>query len=309
MKIIYAGTPEFALPALQALIASPHEVVAVYTQPDRPAGRGRKLQMSPVKALALEHGLSVCQPVNFKDHEDVQGLQELAADLMVVAAYGLLLPPAVLNAPRLGCVNIHASLLPRWRGAAPIQRAILAGDCETGITLMQMDEGLDTGNMLARSSIPIEHDMTAASLHDRLMVMGGDLLMENLEAIESSRISAEIQDAGLVTYAAKLNRDEARIDWAKDAKRLLREIRAYNPWPVSHTSLRGQNLKIWSASASSESESGEPGRVLAHDRQGIRVVCGNGIINITQLQLAGRKRQSAADMLNSINLTAERLGA
>jgi methionyl-tRNA formyltransferase len=309
MKIIYAGTPEFALPALQALIDSAHEIVAVYTQPDRPAGRGRKLQMSPVKARALEHGLTVCQPVNFKDDVDVQAMRKLGADLMVVAAYGLLLPPAVLNAPRLGCVNIHASLLPRWRGAAPIQRAILAGDLETGITLMQMDEGLDTGNMLAKSRIPIEQDMTAQQLHDRLMVMGGDLLMQNLAGIEAAQVSAEVQDAGLATYAAKLNRDEARIDWTKSAERLLREIRAYNPWPVSHTTVHGQNLKIWAAGASSESASGEPGRVLAHDRQGVRVACGNGTLNVTHLQLAGRKRQAASDLLNSINLNAERLGA
>jgi methionyl-tRNA formyltransferase len=308
MKIIYAGTPEFAVPALQALIHSPHEVTAVYTQPDRPAGRGRKLQMSPVKAFALAHGLPVSQPVNFKDHADVQALRELGADLMVVAAYGLLLPTAVLQAPALGCVNLHASLLPRWRGAAPIQRAILAGDDATGITLMQMNEGLDTGDMLAKARLAIEPGMSAATLHDRLMAMGAELLMTNLPAIESGSLVGERQDDELACYAPKLTRDEARLDWGRTALRLHREIRAFNPFPGAHTLLQGQNLKLWAATPIEETAGDVPGRVIAHDRLGVQVACGEGVLNITELQLAGRKRQSAAEMLNSHDLTGIELG-
>ena len=309
MNIIYAGTPEFALPALQALIESRHEVTAVYTQPDRPAGRGRKLQMSPVKALALEHGLPVMQPLNFKQSADIDALCRLDADLMVVAAYGLSLPKAVLEAPRLGCVNIHASLLPRWRGAAPIQRAILAGDRRTGITLMQMDEGLDTGDMLATAGIDIEPAMTAAALHDRLKGLGAELLMSSLERIEAGDLVGQPQDAADATYATKLTRDEAAVDWSRDAVSLQREVCAFNPWPVAHSSWQGKNFKIWSASAMEGRGGAEPGRVVGHDRQGIRVSCGEGLLNITELQLAGRKRQSAAQMLNAICLEGERLGA
>ena len=309
MNIIYAGTPEFALPALQALIESRHQVTAVYTQPDRPAGRGRKLQMSPVKALALEHGLPVMQPLNFKQSVDIDALRRLDADLMIVAAYGLLLPKAVLEAPRLGCVNIHASLLPRWRGAAPIQRAILAGDRRTGITLMQMDEGLDTGDMLATAGIDIEPAMTAAALHDRLKDLGAELLMSSLERIEAGNLVGQPQDAADATYATKLTRDEAAVDWSRDAVSLQREVCAFNPWPVAHSSWQGKNFKIWSASAMEGRGGAEPGRVVGHDRQGIRVSCGEGLLNITELQVAGRKRQSAAQMLNAICLEGERLGA
>ena len=308
MKIIYAGTPEFAVPALQSLIDSRHEMVAVYTQPDRPAGRGRKLQMSPVKQLALSHALPVFQPSNFREQADIDALQALRADLMVVAAYGLLLPAPVLSAPRLGCVNIHASLLPRWRGAAPIQRSILAGDAETGITLMQMDEGLDTGGMLAWSRLQINADSSAAELHDRLMVMGAELLMAQLDDIEAGTIQAEIQDDDLACYASKLNRHEAHIDWSKSADELAREVRAFNPWPVSHTELQGRNVKIWVALASRESSDRPPGWIIGHDRHAVRVSCGSGTLHIKELQLAGKKRQTSAEMLNALNLDGHQLG-
>jgi len=235
IRIVYAGTPDFAVPALNMLIAAGHKVVAVYTQPDRPAGRGRELTQSPVKQAALKSNIPVYQPDSFKNDEDIGLLQRLKPDLIVVAAYGLLLPENVLDIPKLGCINIHASLLPRWRGAAPIQRAILAGDKKTGITIMQMDVGLDTGDMLMQKSCEIGANETASSLHDRLMVMGGEALLEALAQIISGQVDATKQDAQHVTYASKLNKHEAEIDWILPAVQLQRCVQAYNAWPVAYT--------------------------------------------------------------------------
>lgn len=308
LKIIYAGTPEFALPALESLIDSDHQVVAVYTQPDRPAGRGRKIKFSPVKACAVQHGIEVVQPQTFKNPCDIEKLQSYSADLMVVAAYGILLPPIILQAPRLGCVNIHGSLLPRWRGAAPIQRAILAGDQQTGITLMQMDVGLDTGEMIAKASVDINENTTAAELHDELKVLGAGLLMDQLDSIEQSTITAQVQDGELACYAAKLSKLEAFIDWSKAATHLHREIRAFNPWPVSHTTLHGVNVKIWAASKSIQGSSAPPGTVISHDKQGIHISCGEGVLSVSEIQFAGKKRGTAEQLFNSRNLTSEVFG-
>jgi len=306
LKIIYAGTPDFAVPALEALIGSGHDVVAVYTQPDRPAGRGRKIQFSDVKQCALQHGIEVVQPQSFKAPADIEQLRHFEADLMVVAAYGILLPLAVLQAPRLGCINIHGSLLPRWRGAAPIQRAILAGDSETGITLMQMDEGLDSGDMLAKASVEIGAQATAAQLHDELKQLGADLLLQNLDAIEQQALKPEKQDAELVTYARKLSKQEARIDWGKTAQQIHREVRAFNPWPVSHSELDGKNVKIWSADYQAAPADGAPGEIIGHDKSGIRVCCAEGVLVIRQIQFAGKKRSSAEQVLNARKLTGQR---
>ena len=305
LKIIYAGTPEFAVPALQALIDSPHQLVAVYTQPDRPAGRGRKLQFSPVKQCALEHDLKLYQPQSLKNPAEIEILQSLEADLMVVAAYGILLPQAVLDTPRLGCINIHASLLPRWRGAAPIQRAIEAGDRQTGITLMQMDAGLDTGPMLAKAVIDIGEDSTAASLHDELKQLGADLLLQNLSSIEESTIDAQAQDDATASYAPKLSKQEARVGWHKPSTTLQREIRAFNPWPVSFSYLGDQLVKLWQAKSTETPCTQPPGQVLAHDREAIHVCCGSGVLSISELQLAGKKRTTAAQLLNARDLSGE----
>jgi methionyl-tRNA formyltransferase len=302
MKIIYAGTPEFAVPALEMLARSGHQVVAVYTQPDRPAGRGRNLQASPVKLCAESFGLPVEQPVSLRNEEATQKLINYQADLLVVAAYGLILPQQVLDAARLGCVNIHASLLPRWRGAAPIQRAILAGDSETGITLMQMDVGLDTGAMLAKAKIDITGQSTAAELHDQLKIMGAELLEKHLEGIQNQSIHAEKQDDALATYADKLTKQEAAIDWNLSATTVARQVRAFNPWPVSFTTFNDQPVKIWSAIACDEDSAEMPGRVIQHDRQGIKVSCAEGVLQIKELQFAGKKRQTADQILNARNL-------
>lgn len=303
LKIIYAGTPEFAVPALKALLQNGHQVVAVYTQPDRPAGRGRKLQASPVKSCALEHGVPVLQPENFKSAADLDHLAGLQADLMIVAAYGLLLPPAVLAAPRLGCVNIHASLLPRWRGASPIQQAILAGDSHSGVTLMKMEQGLDSGDMIVSRGIEIDAGWSAGDLHDRLAPLGADLLMENIDDIEDALAGARVQDETKVTYAPRLVKQQAEVDWEKSLTQLLREVRAFNPWPVSYSAIDGQNLRLWRARAGEQEVAGEPGAVVGHDSNGVYVKCGDGIMQITELQFAGRNRCDAAQALNARDLT------
>lgn len=308
LKIIYAGTPEFALPALQALLQSRHRVVAVYTQPDRPAGRGRKLQASPVKSCALEHAVPVFQPENFKSAADIDSLAELQADLMIVAAYGLLLPPAVLTAPRLGCVNIHASLLPRWRGASPIQQAILAGDSHSGVTLMKMEQGLDSGDMIASRSVEIDERWSAGELHDRLAPLGAELLMSNLDDIEERLQTARPQDEAQVTYAPRLVKQQAQVDWQKPLAQLLREVRAFSPWPVSYSAIDGDNLRLWRAQAGARTAGGEAGVVLGHDNKAVYVQCGDGVMQITELQFAGRKRCSAAEALNARDLSGCRLG-
>lgn len=312
LKIIYAGTPDFSVAALQALINSEHEVVAVYTQPDRPAGRGRKLTPSPVKKLALEYDIPVYQPLNFKADEDKQALIDLDADLMVVAAYGLILPPAVLDAPRLGCINIHASILPRWRGAAPIQRSILAGDAETGITIMQMDVGLDTGDMLSKVICNIDDKMTASQLHDQLMDMGGKALMDIMPAIESESLQPEKQDESLVTYAEKLQKAEAKIDWQQSAQQIALQVRAFNAWPVSQTLYYKDDkelvMRIWQAQALSESTGAEPGKVIAVQKKSFHVATGDGVLEVTEIQMPGKKPMAVAAFLNAHDPSGSVLG-
>ncbi|WP_432723731.1 methionyl-tRNA formyltransferase [Jeongeupia wiesaeckerbachi] len=302
MKIVFAGTPDFAASALRALIAAGHEVVMVLTQPDRPSGRGMKLTPSPVKQVALEHGLPVYQPEKLRTPEQQAPLQDLGIDVMVVAAYGLILPQAVLDLPRLGCLNIHASLLPRWRGAAPIQRAILAGDTETGITIMQMDAGLDTGDMLSIHVTPITADDNAQSLHDKLAVQGADAIVAALTGLPALQTARRVQPQDGVTYAEKLQKDESRIDWQRPAQELDRMIRAFNPFPSAQTVLDGAALKIWAAKP--VDASGQAGTVLAADRHGIVVACGTGALSLTTLQLAGGKRLDAAAFLAGRPLSA-----
>ncbi|MBT8122892.1 MAG: methionyl-tRNA formyltransferase [Gammaproteobacteria bacterium] len=308
MKIIFAGTPAFSVPALQAILDSDHTVVAVYTQPDRPAGRGRRTTASPVKQCALETGIPVMQPTLLKDPETQGQLSAWQADLMVVVAYGLILPKAVLAAPRLGCINIHASLLPRWRGAAPIQRAIIAGDTETGVCLMQMEAGLDTGPVFACRRTPINPDDTGSRLHDRLAAMGGALLGAELAAIESGQCQPVPQDDALATYAHKLAKAEALLDWAADAGSLARTVRAFNAWPVAETRFNGKQLRVWEAQSSDEETTAPPGTVLSADSDGIAVACGHGLLRLLRVQLPGGRAVTAADFVNAHQVTGTRLG-
>ena len=307
LRIVYAGTPEFAVPALRALIASPHEVAAVYTQPDRPAGRGRRLTPSPVKRLALEHGISVEQPQRLKPPEAQARLRDYTPDVMVVAAYGLILPKAVLEIPAHGCLNIHASLLPRWRGAAPIQRAILAGDTETGITLMQMAPGLDTGDMLLKSSTPIDPTDTAQTLHDRLATQGAEILIRGLEDLTAGRLIPEPQNESLATYADKLTKAEANLDWFLPTALLDRMVRAFNPWPVAFTHLDGQILRIWEAQPVDSAVTATPGTVVAEGPEGIDVATGEGLLRLTRVQFPGGKPLTAAQVLNSRSMLGKRM--
>jgi methionyl-tRNA formyltransferase len=308
LNIVYAGTPEFAAVALQALIDSPHNIIAVYTQPDRPAGRGRKLKASPVKALALTHGIEVHQPESLKDPDEQQRLAALKPDVMVVAAYGLLLPESVLSIPAMGCLNIHASLLPRWRGAAPIQRAILEGDAETGITIMQMDVGLDTGDMLYKLSTPIRPGDTAQCLHDRLAELGARGIVEALEGLQAGTLTAQRQDEALASYAKKLHKGEAAIDWHQPAAAIARQVAAFNPWPVAQTAWRGEMLRIWEAQAVDGNASAPPGSVIQANKQGIDIACGEGVLRVIKLQRPGGKPQSAADFINANKLDGVVLG-
>lgn len=310
-RVIYAGTPDFAVPALQALINGQnehYEVVAVYTQPDRPAGRGRKLQASPVKQCALDADIPVYQPLNFKAEEDRETLRGLAPDLMVVAAYGLLLPESVLTIPSQGCVNLHASLLPRWRGAAPIQRAIEAGDRISGITLMQMDIGLDTGDMLAKVETAIDASDTGQSLHDRLAELGAPLLMEHLPALLDGCLQGEPQDDAQANYAKKLSKADAELDFSLSAAALARQIRAFNPWPISHTQRDGKALRIWLAEAVDADSHGAQGTVLSCTRDGLDIATGDGVLRVTKLQLPGGKPLAINDFVNAHDLTGEVLG-
>ncbi len=301
LKIVFAGTPEFAAHALQAVLDTPHPVVAVYTQPDRPAGRGKKLTPGPVKTLAQSHAIPVYQPLNFKSAESVRELAALEPDLMVVVAYGLLLPQTVLDIPRLGCINVHASLLPRWRGAAPIQRALQAGDAVTGITIMQMEAGLDTGPMLYRQTLPITAADTGGSLHDRLADQGARCLVEVLSQFaRQGKVEAEVQDNSLATYAHKLGKEEAQLDWQQPATMLERTVRAFNPWPVAYTLSQGERVRILAAIAEPAAPSSgvSAGTVISKDRQGIRVQCGEGVLRLLELQLPGARVQSVADFIN-----------
>ena len=301
LKVIFAGTPEFAAVALQALIDSRHQVIAAYTQPDRPAGRGRKLTASPVKQLALEHNIPVFQPERLKGEAEQQQLRDLGADIMVVVAYGLILPKVVLDTPRLGCINIHASLLPRWRGAAPIQRAILSGDTETGITIMQMDAGLDTGDMLVVESTPISRADTATTLHDRLAEIGARIVINALDQLQSGSAKPVKQDDSQANYAHKLSKEEAQLDWSRSAIELERQVRAFNPWPVAQGSYEGEVMRVWQARALDGvgNNGSTPGTIIAATKEGVDVACGDGMLRIEQAQLPGGRPLAAVDLINA----------
>lgn len=296
MRLIFAGTPEFAARALEALIAAGHTIALVLTQPDRPAGRGMKLTPSPVKTVALHHGLPVYQPLTLREAELQAPLRAVSAEAMIVAAYGLILPQAVLDIPARGCINLHASLLPRWRGAAPIQRAILAGDAETGITLMQMDAGLDTGAMLSRHPLAIGAEETAGQLHDRLAALGAEAIVALLPRL--AEVVGEPQETRLATYAAKIDKAQAHLDWQQPALALLRQVRAYNPVPGAWTLLDGQPFKVWQAETMACAvQAAPPGTVLRADGEGIEVACATGGLRLLEVQAAGGKRLSAAAFL------------
>ena len=298
LRILFAGTPEFAALHLQALINSEHEVIGVYTQPDRPAGRGKKLQPSPVKQVALDNGLPVYQPLNFKDAADVEQLKSLNADVMVVVAYGLILPQSVLDAPKYGCLNVHASLLPRWRGAAPIQRCIEAGDKLTGITIMQMDKGLDTGAMLSKVTTGILADDTGGTLHDRLAELGPPALLATLAQVEAGTLQPEQQNDGLANYAHKLLKEEALIDWHQPADEIALRVRAFNPFPMAYTLLGDERIRVLMAEALEQTTTLLPGTIIRAGAEGLDVACGDGVLRITQVQLPGKKAMRVADVIN-----------
>jgi methionyl-tRNA formyltransferase len=299
LKIVFAGTPDFAARHLAALLSSEHEVIAVYTQPDRPAGRGKKLTASPVKNIALEHDIPVYQPENFKSDDAKQELADLNADLMVVVAYGLLLPQAVLDTPKLGCINVHGSILPRWRGAAPIQRSIWAGDQETGVTIMQMDIGLDTGDMLKIATLPIEATDTSASMYEKLAGLGPQALVECLADIADGKASPEKQDDELANYAKKLSKEEARINWSDDAEHIERCVRAFNPWPMSHFEAADSSIKVWQSRVDAQTTTEAPGTILQADKTGIYIATGKHVLVLEQLQVPGKKAMPVQDILNS----------
>jgi len=298
LNIIFAGTPDFAAGHLQALIDSRHNVVGVYSQPDRPAGRGKKLQPSPVKKLALEHEIPVFQPLNFKQEGAIEELKALNADIMVVVAYGLLLPLAVLEAPTMGCINVHASILPRWRGAAPIQRAIQAGDTETGITIMQMDIGLDTGDMLSKITFDINNNETGGSLHDRLLEKGPKALLQTLTLLQAGEATAEKQDDALANYAHKLKKEEALINWSLPAKEIELNVRAFNPFPCAYALLGDQRIKVWQAIALDEATTLLPGTIARVSTDGVDIATSTGLIRLLNVQLAGKKSMAISDIVN-----------
>ncbi len=305
LKIIYAGTPDFSVPALQALIDSEHEVVAVYTQPDRPAGRGRKIRFGPVKQLAVDHDIPVEQTTTLKTDEAQQTLKEYQPDLMVVAAYSLILPQAVLDIPIYGCLNIHASLLPRWRGAAPIQRAIQAGDTETGVTIMQMAAGLDTGDMLHKIHLPITANDGGQSIHDKLAEAGAKGLMTVIEQLLNNELQPEVQDDNLATYAHKLSKAEGEIDWTKPAKEIDCLIRAFDAWPTAYTLYRGKPLKLLASQVIDNTSQAAAGDVIHESKAGIDIAAGEGAVRITRLQMPGGKKLAASDFLNARSLLSE----
>ncbi len=301
LRIIYAGTPDFAVPALEALIDSQHEVVAVYTQPDRPAGRGRKIQFGPVKQVAIDNNIVVEQPLSLKDEGAQAVLNNYQADVMIVAAYGLILPQSVLDMPKYGCLNIHGSLLPRWRGAAPIHRAIQAGDTETGVTIMQMAAGLDTGDMLMKVTCPITDTDTGQTIHDRLASDGAKALLKVLDNIDD--LKPETQNDTLTTYAHKLEKSEAEIDWTQSAKTIDQTIRAFNPWPVAFTKFNGKPLRIFMSKVEQGKPISQPaGTVIDETPEGIVVTTGDGVLSFSQLQLPGKKAMDVRNFLNGRSL-------
>ena len=307
MKIVFAGTPDFAVPTLQALLNSPFEVCAVYTQPDRPAGRGRKLSPSPVKQLAQAHHIPVFQPENFKNPEALAELQNLNADLMVVIAYGLILPQTVIDAPRLGCINVHGSLLPRWRGAAPIHRALIAGDDRTGVTIMKVIKKLDAGDMLLKVECPITASDTSSSLHDKLAQMGAEALVTVVEQYRDGTVNAEAQDESLVTYAHKLEKHESILDWSASAAELDRKIRGLNAWPVAQTLFNGKVLRVWNSTLIDRKISAEPGTIDCAEHA-LDVATGDGTIRLQEVQLPGGKRIAGKDFLNAHAADGVKLG-
>ena len=310
LAVVFAGTPAFALPSLDAIAASRHRVVSVFTQPDRPSGRGRVLAAGPVKARALELGLAVHQPATLKDAAAAADIAALAPDVMVVVAYGLLLPPAVLGLPRLGCLNVHASLLPRWRGAAPVARAIEAGDARTGVCIMRMEAGLDTGPVMLRRETAIGPRETAGELETRLAAEGGLAIVEALDLLAAGRAAFEPQDGAHVTWAAKLAKAEARLDWREPAALLARRVRALNPWPVAETTLDGAQLRIHEAEPEAGAGRGEvPGTVLRADAGGIAVLTGDGVLRLLRVQLPGRRVVAAAELAHARALAGQVLGS
>jgi methionyl-tRNA formyltransferase len=304
LRTIFAGTPEFAAKHLNVLLASQHEIIAVYSQPDRPAGRGKKLSISPVKEAALTHNIPVFQPVSLKDPSAQIELAALNADVMVVVAYGLILPKIVLETPKLGCINVHASLLPRWRGAAPIQRAIEAGDEQTGVTIMQMDEGLDTGDMLVKVACPILTTDTAEALHDRLLTIGAPALLKTLGQLRSATTNPIKQDASISTYAPKLSKEEAVLNWRLTAQELERKVRAFNPFPVAHTKTQGARddarIRVWAAKVDSVDVDNIAmlGRIMQVTQEGIAVACAKGHLVLQVLQMPGGKALSVSELLH-----------
>nr|WP_263458473.1 methionyl-tRNA formyltransferase [Brenneria tiliae] len=299
LRIIFAGTPDFAARHLEALLSSGHQVVGVFTQPDRPAGRGNKLTASPVKALAEQHDIPVYQPKSLRQTAGQEMVEALQADVMVVVAYGLILPQTVLNMPRLGCINVHGSLLPRWRGAAPIQRALWAGDQSTGVTIMQMDAGLDTGAMLHKIACPILAGDTSATLYSKLAELGPRGLLETLAQLADGKAAPEAQDDALATYAEKLSKEESRLDWQLSALQLERCVRAFNPWPVSYFVVDEQPVKVWKSAAIAGDHHALPGTILHADKNGIQVATSDGVFTILELQPAGKKVMKVQDLLNS----------
>lgn len=299
LRIVFAGTPDFAASSLAALLDSPHQVVGVYTQPDRPAGRGRKLAASPVKQLAEQHSIAVFQPPSLKTPAEQETLRSLNADVMVVVAYGLLLPPLALSTPKLGCINVHASLLPHWRGAAPIQRAVLAGDQQSGVTIMQMDAGLDTGDILLKKTCPIEARDTGSSLHDRLATLGAQSLLEALEDLPTLQGQASAQDNDAASYAHKLDKAQAQIDWQQSALDIERLVRAFNSWPVAYSELAGTRIRIWQARALHQQHNVEPGTIINSNTDGVLVGCGSGVLKLETVQLPGAKALAITAVLNA----------
>lgn len=299
LNIVFAGTPEFALPSVKTIAQSQHRLMAVYTQPDRPAGRGRKLQASPIKTWAIEQNIPVFQPLNFKSQESIDKLRALRPDVMVVIAYGLILPQAVLDIPKLGCVNVHASLLPAWRGASPIQQAVLHGDTVSGVTIMQMDAGMDTGPALATVECPIESNDTAGTLHDKLAKISATPLIETLDKLAAGTSKPVSQNNDQATYAPKIEKAQAKINWARPALAIERQVKAFNPWPIAFTEFGELRIRIHQAQALPSSTDKTPGTIIAIDKSGILVATDDGALLIEQLQFPGKKKMRVLDWLNS----------